>query len=140
MGIEIHWLTVGLATGAGMAVAMVWYSNWGLFAKAWEKQTGVTSEKLRKAQGRKPFIILLAANFITALVLAMTISAAAAYFKDSSVWFALIAGFLLWLGLSMTTLLQHNTFEMKPAKLTVINSGYQLALFLAIAFVISIFG
>lgn len=137
MDIEINWLAVALAFAAGMAVAMVWYSNWG-FNKAWTKQTGVTGEKLKKAQGRWPFVKLSVANFITTLVLAVAIAVASAYFNDSSVWLALAVGFVLWLGLSATTLLQHNTFEMKSDTLTAINSGYQLALFLAIALVIGL--
>ena len=39
---------------------------------------------------------------------------------------------------SATTLVQHNAFEMKPAKLTIINTGYQLALFLAMSLVIGL--
>lgn len=139
MELDINWLAVGLAALVAMAVPMVWYSNWGLFAKAWEKQTGVTSEKLKDAQGRKPFLILFAVNIVTTLVLALAIAIASAYFEDTSLWLALATGFMLWLGLSATTLLQHNTFEMKSGRLTVINSAYQLALFMAIALIIGLF-
>jgi len=139
MEIGINWLTVILATLAGMAVAMVWYSNWGLFAKAWEKQTGITQEKLRNAQGRKPFMILFVANFAAALALTIAITITSEYFNDDSIWLALTVGFAAWLGLSATTLWQHNTFEMKSSKLTAINNGYQLTLFLAIALVVGLF-
>jgi hypothetical protein len=138
MEININWLTVILATLAGMAVAMVWYSNWGLFAKPWEKQTGITREKLRKAQGRKPFIILFVANFAAALVLTIAITVTSKYFNDDSIWLALAVGCAAWLGLSATTLWQHNTFEMKSNRLTAINNGYQLALFLAMALVVGL--
>lgn len=138
MEIDFNWLTVLIATIAGMIVAIVWYSDWGLFAKAWEKQTNVTGKMLREAQGIKPMIILLVANFITAVTLTFAISIAAAYFNDDSAWLALAIGLVLSLGLSVTTLLQHNMFEMKSLKLTFINSGYQIALFLAISLVVGI--
>lgn len=138
MELEINWLAVIVAFAASMGVAMTWYSERGL-GKAWEKQTGITTEMLKKAQGRKPFLILFVANFATTLAIALAIAVASAFFKDSSVWLALIVGFVLWLGLSASTLLQHNTFEMKASQLTAINNGYQLTLFLVIAVVIGLF-
>lgn len=42
------------------------------------------------------------------------------------------------IGNSASTLVQHNAFEMKPAKLTIINTGYQLALFLAMSLVLGL--
>ncbi|MEI2650244.1 MAG: DUF1761 domain-containing protein [Dermatophilaceae bacterium] len=50
-----------------------------------------------------------------------------------------MVGFVAWLTLSASTLLQHNSFEQKPLKLTTINTGYQLALFVAITLVLGLF-
>src|SRR5262245_46955490 len=58
--------------------------------------------------------------------------------RRGSVWMALLVGFAAWLTFSATTLIQHNAFELKPAKLTAINTGYQLALFLAMSLVIGL--
>ena len=139
MEIDINWLAVGVATVAGMAVAYMWYADWSPLAKRWEKHTHVTGGMIKKAPGIKAPIVLLGANFATALVLTMAITVVAAYFKDSSLWLALATGFVLWLGLSASTLLQHNKFEMKSSELTAINTGYQLALFLAVALVVGLF-
>ncbi len=49
-----------------------------------------------------------------------------------------VAEWRAWLAFSATTLLQHNAFELKPPKLTLINSSYQLVLFLAMALVIGL--
>jgi hypothetical protein len=43
-----------------------------------------------------------------------------------------------WLAFSATTLLQHNAFELKPPRLTVINSAYQLTLFIAMTLAIGL--
>lgn len=117
---------------------MVWYSTWGLFGKSWEELTGVTSKKLKKAHGNKPVFVLLGTNFAAAVVLAVAIDIVSAYAKSTSIWLALATGLVLALGLSVTTLLQHNVFELKSLKLTMINSGYQLVFYLAIALTIGL--
>ncbi|WP_329057787.1 DUF1761 domain-containing protein [Amycolatopsis sp. NBC_01480] len=43
------------------------------------------------------------------------------------------AGLAAWAGFSLSTLAQHNGFEQKPGRLTVLNSAYQLVLFLGMA-------
>ena len=40
---------------------------------------------------------------------------------------------------SATTLITHNAFEQKPTKLTWINNGYQLVLFLSMSLIIGLF-
>ena len=137
MEISINWLAVALATLAGMIVAAAWYGK--LFAAAWEKHTGVSSKALTETYGNKHKLVLLVTNFATALTLAVVVSIVSAYFKDTSVWLALATGFVLWLGLSAATLLQHNTFEMKPRQLTTINNTYQLVLYLGTALVVGLF-
>ncbi|MDF3341600.1 DUF1761 domain-containing protein [Mycolicibacterium septicum] len=51
---------------------------------------------------------------------------------------ALVVGFAAWLTFSATTLFQRNALELKSPKLTVINTAYQLALFLAMSLVIGL--
>jgi hypothetical protein len=139
MAIDLNWLVVALAIVAGMVVAMTWYSDWGLFGKAWRPLTGVTEKDSKKA-GNTPMVFLLIANTLTAVGLAVAIAVTAAHFENNSVWLALLVGFVAWLTFSATTLLQHNTFELKAPKLTLINNGYQLVLFLGIALVIGLLG
>lgn len=137
MDLEINWLATVLATVVGMIVAGTWYSK--AFGDAWRQLTGITKKDSKKA-GNTPMLIVLAANVVTALVLTVTISITAAFFENSSLWLALLVGFTMWLAFSATTLLTHNAFEQKPGKLTLINNGYQLALFLSMALVIGLVG
>ena len=81
---------------------------------------------------------LLIANCVTAIGLAAGIAITSQATGDDSVGLALLVGLAAWLAFSATTLLQHNAFELKPAKLTVLNTGYQLALFLAMSLVIGL--
>ncbi len=136
MTIDINWLSVIVATVVGMAIAGFWYSKVG-FGKIWRKLTHVTENDSKKA-GSAPLVMLLVANFITALILDCTISIAAQFFDDTSIWLALFTSSSLWLAFSMTTLLTHNGFELKPLKLTLLNNSYQFVLFAGMALAIQL--
>ena len=133
---EINWLATVLAIVVGMVVAGLWYSKKG-FGIVWWKLTGIAPEDSKKAS-RRNMVQLLIANSVTAVGLAVSIGIASAATDDDSVWLALLVGLVAWLAFSATTLLQHNAFELKPPKLTLINCSYQLVLFLAMALVIGL--
>jgi hypothetical protein len=78
-------------------------------------------------------VVLVASIVVTALPLAAASSIASGFFGTDSFWVALAVGLVAWLGFSLSTLAQHNGFEQKPGRLTVINSAYQLVLFLGMA-------
>lgn len=126
-----------LAYAAGMAVAMAWYSK-GAIADRWESLTGITPERNKPVRARN-LTLLAVANAATTVGLAAAIAITRTATGDDSVWLAVLVGFAAWLTLSASTLVQHNAFEQKPARLTVINTAYQLALFLAISLVIGLF-
>lgn len=132
MELSISWLAVVVAIVIGLAIAWVWYSDWGLVGGTWRKLTGVTKEDSARG-GKVPFLILVASIVATALVLAVSCSIASAFYGSDSVWLALAVAMVAWLGFSLSTLSQHNGFEQKPGRLTVINSAYQLVLFVGIA-------
>ncbi|MBM7789025.1 DUF1761 domain-containing protein [Tenggerimyces flavus] len=132
----INWLATVLAFVAGMVVAYAWYSKYG-FGIVWWKLTGITPEQSKQAS-RRNVVQLAVANGVTAIGLAAGIGIASAATDNDSVWLALLVGLVAWVAFSASTLLQHNAFELKPPKLTVINSGYQLVLFLGMALVIGV--
>ncbi|MDN5547123.1 MAG: DUF1761 domain-containing protein [Rhodococcus sp. (in: high G+C Gram-positive bacteria)] len=79
---------------------------------------------------------LTIANILTAIGLAVAIPIVAEATGNDSVGLTLLVGFTAWIAFSGSTLLLHNAFELKPTKLTVINTSYQLALFIAMSLVI----
>lgn len=109
----------------------------GFIADAWERLTGVTPDRSRPARARN-MTQLAIANVVTAIGLAVAIPIVSEATGDNSVGPALLVGFAAWLAFSGSTLLQHNAFELRPAKLTVINISYQLALILAMSLVIGL--
>lgn len=135
---HINWLAVIVALLASMILAKTWFTP-KTFGNPWRKYTGITPADSKKA-GKKPIILTLFANMITVVTLAAAISIGSDFFQNSSVWLALIVGFVTWLAFSATTLATHNAFEQKPQKLTLINNGYQLVLFLIVSAIIGLFG
>ncbi len=136
MELSISWLAVVVATAVGMVIAGVWYGRWG-FVRVWRELTGVTEEDSKRV-GKRPFAVLLASILVTALVLAASCSVATGFFENDSLGIELAVGFVLWFGFSLTTLAQHNAFEQKPVRLTVINNAYQLVHFLGMALAIGL--
>ena len=136
MELDINWLAVALATVASMIVAGVWYQDFA-FGLPWKKMTKIDAKRAEKA-GNTPMFVVLVVNLFTAIVLAAAISIVATHFSNSSVWLALATGVVIWLAFSATTLLTHNMFEQKPLKLTTINNGYQLAMFIVMALIIGV--
>lgn len=133
---DISWFEAALAFLTGMVVAFIWYQK-GPIADAWERLTGVTPDRSRLARARN-MTQLAIANLVTAVGLTVSISLASATTGNVSVGMALLVGFAAWLTFSASTLLQHNAFELKPPVLTVINTSYQLAMFLAMSTVIGL--
>jgi uncharacterized protein DUF1761 len=130
--LSISWPAVAAAFVVGMAIAWVWYSDWGLAGGIWRKLTGVTKEDSASG-GKGPFVVLVVSIIVTALALAAAGSIASGFFGTDSFWVPLGVGLVAWAGFSLSTLAQHNGFEQKPGRLTVLNSAYQLVLFLGMA-------
>lgn len=130
MEININWIAAIVAIVASMVLAKVWFHQ-KAFGDAWRKLTGISPADSKKV-GKKPIMITLFANILTVVVLAAMIG-------NSSLGTALWIGFVTWAAFSATTLVTHNAFEQKPAKLTAINNGYQLVLFLIVTFILGIF-
>ena len=70
---DINWLAIVVATLAPLAVGFVWYGP--LFGKAWQKETGISDEELKK--GNYPLIFGLStvfAFFIAFMIWAMVLT------------------------------------------------------------------
>ncbi len=136
MELTINWVAVVIAVIFSVFLAIAWYND-GLFGKQWRKLTGVTAKDSAKA-GNVSMIIVVLANIVTVLALAVAISIAQAAFHNDSLWVALAVGFAAWLAFSATTLQTHNLFELKSPRLTTINNSYQLMFFVSASFIIGL--
>lgn len=134
MNVHINWFAVLIAVLASMVLAKTWFTP-KTFGNPWRRYTGITPVDSKKA-GKGPILLTLLANIVTVIVLAALINICSIFFQNDSMPFAGLIGFIAWLAFSVTTLATHNAFEQKPKNLTLINNGYQLALFLIISLVI----
>ncbi|WP_225535761.1 DUF1761 domain-containing protein [Tsukamurella tyrosinosolvens] len=133
----ISWLAVFAATVVGMVIAFIWYSDWGLVGETWRKLTGVTKE-VSAGAGKGPMVVLVVSVVLTAIGLAAIDSLAAGFFDSDSPWLGVAVGAAAWAGFSVSTLAQHNGFEMKPTRQTVINCAYQLVLFVGMGLTVGL--
>ncbi len=138
MEIEINWLAVGLATVAAMVIGSVWYSR-PVFGKIWQRLAGLSDKQVEQG-GWAPIILAVPVSFLTAYVLAYLTYISYQFFDVSFLNAALQIAFLAWLGFSATTLAMHNAFEGKRKKLTLLNSFYQLVMFMAAGLIIGLLG
>ena len=81
---------------------------------------------------------LALANAVTALGLGIAVPVTTTATGAQGPLLGLVAGAFAGLTFSVTTLVQHNGFEKKSPRLTLINAGYQLMLFVVMGLVLGL--
>jgi len=114
---EINWLAVLVAAIASFLLGGIWYSN-ALFGRVWQREAGVTDEKLKQGNMAKIFGFAFILAFLAAWNFANFLG------PRPPVAFATLVGAsagLLWVagGLGIQYL-----FERRSLKLFLINGGY----------------
>ncbi|HSX35505.1 MAG TPA: DUF1761 domain-containing protein [Patescibacteria group bacterium] len=137
MSVEVNWLGVILAAVAAMVIGFVWYSR-GVFGNTWMELAGLNDAKMKKGMAG-PMVATVISVLLTSWTLAMLAFMANAFFKHSFMMDSVETALWVWLGISATTLVIHNSFEQKPWKLTAMNAANRLVSLLAMGFVIGLF-
>ena len=128
---EINWLAVLVAAVASFLLGAVWYSN-ALFGKVWQREAGVSDEKLKQGNMAKIFGLTLILAFLAAWNFANFLG------PRPSVLFGTLVGAsagLLWVASSFG--IQY-LFERKSFKLFLINGGYHTFQFAIIGLVLAL--
>ena len=118
----IDWIASVVAAVSAFVLGGIWYSPM-LFAKPWQRATGLSDEQLAAASKAKIFIV----SFIFCLLAAITFSMFLG--PDPALAFAVGAGAcagIFWVAASFGVNYQ---FELKPARLLLINGGYHAVQF-----------
>ena len=126
---EVNWLAVVAATIATFVVGGVWYSPL-LFAKAWQREAGVSDDRL---QGRNMAIVFggaFALMFVAATVFAFFLG------PNQTIAFGAATGLAAGLGWVASALGVVYLFERRSLKLWLINGGYDVVAFTVIGTVI----
>src|SRR3954470_18170384 len=121
MGVEVNWWAILLATVSSMAVGALWYAR-PVFGDAWMKAAGVSEKQMRRGM-LVPMLLTLLMSLLTAYTVAHFSFLSHQFFGDSFFVDAVQTAFMLWLGLAVTTLVTHYSFERRPTRLMWLNIG-----------------
>lgn len=138
MEVNVNWLAVVLAGLSSMVVGSIWYAK-PVFGTTWAKLAKLDDKTMAKGAGRALSIALLM-SFLTAFVLAHVAVLSKEFFGTSELSAALNSAFWLWLGISTTTVVVHDVFEHRPARLTFLTIGNQFFTLMAMGLIIGLVG
>ena len=128
---EVNWIAIVVAAVASFLLGGLWYSP-VLFARAWQREAGITDEQLKNANMGKifglAFVLCLLAAWMFATFLGPRPSLALGFGAGFS------AG-LFWVAASFGI---NYLFERRSFKLFLINGGYHTLQFTIIGGVISL--
>jgi len=128
---EINWLAVVVAAIACFLLGGLWYSP-VLFGKAWQRETGLTDEKLKNGNMAMIFGLSFVLAFLAAWNFANFLGPRPSLVFGTAVGFS--AG-LLWVASSFGI---NYLFERKSFKLFAINGGYHTLQFTIIGLVLAL--
>jgi hypothetical protein len=136
MGINL-W-SVLVAAIASMVVGFLWYSPL-LFARPWMVLMGYDPEdKAKLKEMQKGAAKMYALAFVASLVSAAVLAKIIAITTVNSAFYGMKIGFAVWLGFVTTVQLTQVLFAKQPAKLYLINTGYQLVCYLAMGAILTV--
>ena len=126
-------LAVLVAAISTMVLGFLWYSPM-LFAKPWMREMGYDpNDKAKVEEMKKTAGPAYAGSFVASLVSAFVLDHFLIGLHAASVPRGLHIGFGVWLGFVATVQLTGVLFQKNSWKLFAINTGYQLACYLAMA-------
>ena len=114
----LNWLAILVATVAGFALGGLWYGP--LFGEAWLSALGKSANDIQPSA--TPFVISFFTALITAIVLAMFISA----LNISTLGGGVVIGFLVGIGFIATAMASDSAFGDTGVYLWLIQSGYRV--------------
>jgi hypothetical protein len=124
------WAVLGSAV-ATMVIGFLWYSPF-LFAKPWMLAMGYDpADQAKIAEMQKSAGPKYALAFLTSLLSAFLLGKLIFHLAISTALYGMKVGFAVWLAFVMTVQLTDKLFTNRPLKLFLINTGYQLACYLA---------
>ena len=134
--LHLHFLPILAVSIAKMALGAVWYSN-ALFFQPWIRMSGISEQQVRQGLP-KALVVDFIGSLLMALALAHVIHWGEA--EPNNVVVGLFAAFLSWLGFVAFTGINIVTYEHKPVKLYLINTGFQLVSMLIMGAILAVWG
>ena len=138
---NVNYLAAFVAAIAAFVVGAIWYT---VFSKPWLAAQGKTMESAKAEQAAKagqlggflPFLLVFVGNLIMAVVLYGIMT----HVGPFTIRAGLISGALCWFGFIATTVTVNYAFQGRKPMLTVIDTGYWLAVLLLTGAILGAFG
>lgn len=137
MQVDVNWLAVVLAGVSSMAVGAAFYAK-PVFGKTWMKLANLDEKKLGSAG--KSLALAVVMSLIMAFVIAHVAAISRPFYEVSALSAALTTAFWLWLGVSLTTVIIHDSFEHRPWRLSFLTVAYQFFAMMVMGLIIGLFG
>jgi hypothetical protein len=135
---HINLLAVLVAAISTMVVGFLWYSPL-LFAKAWMREMGYDpNDKAKTEEMKKSAGPAYAGSFVASLISAFVLALFLHWLGTESLHFGLLVGFHVWLGFVATVQFTGALFMKQRMKLFAINTSYQLACYLAMGAILTV--
>ena len=135
---DVNLWSVLVAAMAAMALGFLWYSP-VLFARPWMVAMGYDPEdKVRIAEMQKGAGPLYGISFLASLLAAFVLAKVVVGLTINSALYGMKVGLAVWLGFVATVQLTDTLFGKKPARLFLINTGYQLVCYLAMGAIVAV--
>jgi len=136
--IGINLWSVLAASVATMVLGFLWYSPL-LFARPWTILMGYDPEdKAKLAEMQKGAGKMYGISFVASLLSAAVLAKIIAVTTVNTALYGMKVGFAVWLGFVTTVQLTGVLFAKQPAKLYLINTGYQLVCYLAMGAILAV--
>ena len=133
---EINYWAVLLATLSSMVVGSIWYTP-KVFGNRWMQLAKVDPHR-PGASAVIPIVVTVLVSFVTAWVLAGSVTIAWHFSEGSYFMAALVTGVLLWAGFTAARFITHDAFEGRPTSLTVMNIAHELVTLVVMAIIIGV--
>lgn len=136
--IVLNFWQIFAATVAGWLFGAAYY---GALAKPWMAAAGLTEKDIKGPNGKPspvPFIVSFIAEFWIACILAGALILAP---EEAGEWtMALGTAVVIWIGFVMPVMLVNHLYQSRSLRLTAIDGGHWLGVFLVIVVVLQAFG
>ena len=130
--LNINPLAVVLATIVPMVLGFLWYGP--LFGNLWMTARGVTREQMADVNVGQAYGMTTALALVTAIAMAMVLSAASAHDLVAGITLGAIVG----VGFVATALWTNGIFEQRSTTLMLLNAGYQIVSLIVMGAVIGL--
>jgi hypothetical protein len=136
LGIRI--VPVVAAAVTSMVIGFLWYSPL-LFARPWMRAMGYDpDDKAKLAEMRKGAALIYAGAMLASLASAFMLAKIIDITTVNAALYGMKVGFAVWVGFVTTVQFTAFLFERKPFKLYAINTGYQLACYIAMGAILAV--